>query len=316
MTEKQLERIFHNYYMDKAQGNYLYNDIQTLKNFYHHLVDENGQTKKFDLPKYKVGLMMICLNPPYWPFAKDVIEGVKKYFLPEHDTEVMLWSDMPKDQSYGATVFETEPVQWPYPTLLRYNLFLNQEEYLKKFDYIFYCDLDMQFVNIVGDEILGDKLTAALHPGYAVDKKFVPPYEPNEESSAFIPRPGRVTDDGGKPRFMPMYFAGGFQGGKTEEFIKAMKTMKETIDEDMNKRNYIAIWNDESHWNKYLFQNPPEIVLSPSYIYPDSLINEYYIPLWGQNYPPKLVTLTKKFTTTKEAGAETQKMIAQLKPLT
>ena len=206
------------------------------------------------------------------------------------------------------TIIPTEPVDWPYPTLLRYNLFLQQEEKLKEYDYIFYCDIDMKFVGIVGDEILGKGLTAAPHPGYAIRKEYYPPYEPNELSACYIPRPGRVVNENGKPRFKPEYYAGGLQGGTSASFIKAMKGCKDLIDKDL-KMGYIPIWNDETAWNKYLFENPPEIMLNPSYIYPDSLINEYYIPLWGRNYQPKLVTLTKWFSLSKEGGEAIQKMI-------
>ena len=83
-------------------------------------------------------------------------------------------------------------------------------------------------------------------------------------------------------------------------------------DKDLNK-NYIPIWNDESIWNRYLFDNPPEIVLTPSYIYPDSLIKEYYEPLWGCSYVPKLMTLTKWFTLSAEGGAHVQEMIKKMK---
>ena len=199
-------------------------------------------------------------------------------------------------EAYANHVFPIEPIEWPMPTLMRWHTFLQQEEALKEYDYIFYCDIDMKFVGVVGDEILGDGLTAALHPMYALDKSFWPPYEPNEASEAYIKRPGMVVEDKdssvGK-RFMPMYFAGGFQGGKAKEWISAMKVMKSMVDKDL-LNNYIAIWNDESHWNKYLFEHQPAVVLSPSYIYPDSLIKEYYEPRWGQSYPPKLITLTKK----------------------
>ncbi len=266
------------------------------------------------LKKSKVALCFICLNPPYWEFAKDAIEGAKKLFLPGHDVDHYLWSDMPEEMHYGAKVIPTESAEWPMPTLMRYSLLLQQEEKLKDYDYIFYCDIDMRFVNVVGDEILGKGLTAALHPGYAVDKKFWPPYEPNTDSAAYIPRPGKVIDDEGRPRFMPMYFAGGIQGGTATEFIEAMKAMKKTIDKDFAK-NYVSIWNDEGHWNRYLFDHPPDVVLTPSYVYPDSLIEEYYIPLWGVNYPPKLVTLTKKFTTSAEGGVATKQMIEQMKAL-
>lgn len=198
-------------------------------------------------------------------------------------------------------IFATEPIEWPFPTLLRYNLFLQQEEILKEYDYIFYCDVDMMFVNVVGDEILGNGLTAAQHPMYAHRKEYFPPYEPNSESESYIPRPGKIVSENGKLRFMPLYYAGGFQGGKSDIWIKAMKEMKRMVDKDLD-RNYIPVWNDESVWNKYLFLNQPDVVLTPSYIYPDSLIKEYYEPLWGCSYVPKLMTLTKWFSISKQGG--------------
>ena len=291
--KENVERLIHNYWQGKANGIYDYSEVEKVKEFLQFASTQG------ELEEKKVGLMFICINKPYWQYAEKVIEGARKFFLPGHDVEIMLWSDMPKYPegkgiTYGATIFETESVQWPYPTLMRYHLMLGQEEYLKKFDYLFFCDLDMEFVNIVGDEILGTGLTAALHPMYCVRKELRMPLEPNPLSAAYIKVP-------------EFYFAGGFQGGTTESFIKAMKGMKKTIDADFNK-NYIARWNDESHWNRYLFDIPPEIVLSPSYVYPDSLIKEYYVPIWGTNFPPKIITKTKPFTVTKEGGDALKKM--------
>lgn len=328
------------------------------------------------MDKKKIGILCICLNPPYWQYAKSLFESANIHLLKNHEVEYMLWSDVPElnsteyDQTLAQyltteeannitkelnnaskeatseeqmtsiiqqldalskmvrrevveqniqyirnnkiTVFQTEPAPWPLPTLLRYNLFLQQEEYLKKFDYLFYVDIDMLFVDTVGDEIIGSGLTCAQHPMYALDRKFIPPYEPNPDSAAYIPRLGVIKmDKTGKKWLDPIYAAGGFQGGTTESFIKAMKVMKETINKDFNK-NYVAIWNDESHWNKYLFENPPSVVLSPSYVYPDSLINEYYVRIWGGNYHPRLVTLTKKFSTSKEAGSELKKTLESM----
>ena len=267
--------------------------------------------------KKKIGIMCICLNQPYWEFANEMVSGLDRFFLKKHDikdkyeTEVMLWSDIPEEGITDIKVFPTEPTEWPLPTLMRYNLFLQEEEYLKNFDYLFYIDVDMQIVDWIGEEILGDGLTAAQHPMYALRTILHPPYEPNPESSAYIPRPGRIIEEDGKKRFEQLYYAGGFQGGKTEDFIKAMKVMRRNIENDFNK-NYIARWNDESHWNKYLFENPPIIVLNPSYIYPDSLIAEYYFKVWGRNYSPKTMTLTKKFTTSSEAGKTVSEQLATM----
>lgn len=216
------------------------------------------------------------------------------------------------DSLKGVTLIDTEPVPWPSPTLMRYHLFLNEEERLKDYDYIFYMDADMRVVATIGDEIMGDGLTAAQHPMYDLRKEFIPPYEPNKDSTAYIKRPGAVVDDQGRPRFKPYYYAGGFQGGIASEFIKAMKVMKKNIDRDFDS-NYIAIWNDESHWNKYMFDyEGPSIVLSPAYVYPDSLIKEYYeSKVWGRSYEPKIITLTKPFTLSAQGAEEIRKFTQQ-----
>lgn len=251
--------------------------------------------------RYRIAIVCICLNEPYWQYLPPMIESARKFLLKGHDVDFIAWTDMPTYTKIDAKIIPTEPFQWPLPTLYRYHLFLRQEELLNKYDYIFYVDADMKFVSRVGDEILGN-LVAAQHPMYVVRKEYVPPYEPNEKSTSFIPRPGRVVMEGKSKRYEPLYFAGGLQGGRSEVFIKAMKEMKGMIDKDFTENNYIPIWNDESAWNAYLFRNPPEVVLSPSYVYPDTLVNSYYKKVWGRNFVPKLVTITKKFSLTKLHG--------------
>lgn len=214
----------------------------------------------------------------------------------------------------------TEQVEWPYPTLLRYNLFLQEEEKLKEFDYIFYCDVDMKFVAPVGDEILNEGITAAVHPGYHIRKELHPPIESNPNSASYIKLNGKtIFDPDAKTanhqsigtRFLPMYYAGGFQGGKSDKFIEAMKATKKIIEKDLNM-SYIPRWNDESAWNRYLLDHEPDAVLSPSYIYPDSLIKEFYEPIvWGCSYPPKLVTITKWFSLNQEGGQNLNKILGK-----
>lgn len=252
---------------------------------------------------YKVAVVMISVNQPYWSYVSPCIQSLKKFFLKGHQVDFLLWSDMPETVE-GAKLFHLESMEWPMPTLMRFHVLLKQEELLREYDFVLYIDSDMLVVSPVGDEILGD-LVAAQHPMYATKRGLIPPYEPNPESQAFIPRPGRVITKNGKKMFEPLYFAGGFQGGRSDKFIEAMKKMKDMIDKDFSN-NYIPIWNDESIWNAYLFKNPPSVVLSPSYIYPDSLIKSYYIPIWGKNYVPKIITLTKPFTTSREAGIQLQ----------
>ncbi len=261
--------------------------------------------------RYKICVVCICLNEPYWQYVQPMIESARRFLLKGHEVDFILWSDMPSDYKVDAKIIPTEPFTWPLPTLHRYHLFLREEELLSEYDYIFYVDADMKFVSRVGDEILGD-LVGAQHPMYAVSKSYIPPYEPNSNSTAYIPRTGRVLTENKSKRFEPLYFAGGLQGGRSDIFINAMKVMKERIDEDFAKNNYIAIWNDESHWNRYCFENPPTVVLNPSYVYPDSLVRNYYMKVWGRNYVPKLITLTKKFSLTKQAAGDIQQTLKNL----
>lgn len=252
--------------------------------------------------RYKIVVVTICLNQPYWEYLGKMVDSAKKFFLKGHEVDYFSWSDMPADQLPGIKVFPTQPFTWPMPTLHRYHLFLQQEELLKEYDFIFYLDADMLFVSRVGNEVLGDILIAQ-HPMYALSRGFIPPYEPNPESTAYIPRLGRIVTENNKKRLDPIYAAGGFQGGRADKFIKAMKEMKEMIDTDFAKNSYIAIWNDESYWQKWLFDNSNKgiilddwVALSPSYVYPDTLNRPYYQRVWGKNYVPKLLAVTKKHT--------------------
>src|SRR3990167_6078332 len=296
-----------------------YREVLCNRQLLHGVADYSYMYEK----KIKVGVVCICLNPPYWTFANEMLWGVQRFFLKHKDirdkyeTEFMLWSDMPEtsqeiQQKVAEYLVSRNEAKTSVVSSEAMEILIDdnkQEEELKKYDYLFYIDVDMRITDWIGEEILGDGLTAAQHPMYALKRNLYPPYEPNPESNAFIPRPGRTVEEDGKKRFEPLYYAGGFQGGKTAEFIKAMKVMRERIDKDFNK-NYIAVWNDESNWNRYLFDNPPAIVLSPSYIYPDSLIPDYYVKqVWGRNYSPKIMTLTKNFTTSTEGGAAVQKLI-------
>ena len=78
------------------------------------------------------------------------------------------------------------------------------------------------------------------------------------------------------------YYAGGFQGGKTDIYLKACETMASDIETD-EKNGVMAVWHDESHWNQYLYLHEHK-ELSPSYCYPES---------WKLPFPKKLLALDK-----------------------
>jgi len=168
-----------------------------------------------------------------------------------------------------------ERLGWPYDTMMRYEMYYNAKELLEKMDYLFACDADMLFVDTVGDEILG-KQVATQHPGF-VGKRGT--YETRKISTAYIgPKEGKY------------YFAGGFNGGSSSEFLKRSKTMTENTYKDLEK-NIVAIWHDESHLNRYLIDNPPTVILTPSYCYPER---------WKLPYHKRLLALDKNHAKMRE----------------
>lgn len=233
----------------------------------------------------KIGLLLIASGFQYHDFVKPFIESARKYFL-KGNFDALLWTDSKEKYDVQHT-FEIEHAPRPYPTLMRYHFFTSEEDVLKQYTHLFFADIDMKFVAPVGEEIICEGITVTLHPGYALPIDYYAPFEPNPESSAYVPYPKQ-------------YFCGGFQGGKANEYLKACNVIKKNIDHDFTI-GYIARWHDESHWNRYLIDNPPKKVLTPSYCYPDSFL-EYYTKKWGCDYEPKLIALTKKFTLSKEDG--------------
>jgi histo-blood group ABO system transferase len=219
----------------------------------------------------KIALMFIATGKEYRKYINPVIESVRKHFLKGHTVDIFLWTD--SEEEHDATIFKVLDRGFPEMSLKRYHMFLEHKEILSKYDYIFYCDIDMLFVDDVDDSILGKDLTVVLHPGQPKDS-----IEKIRHSTAYLDH-------------VDKYFAGAFQGGKSEAFIRAMETMKKNIDID-EANKLMAIWHDESHWNHYCFYNTPSVILGYEYCYPKP-ITLFYTNTWGRDYKPKLCCLQK-----------------------
>jgi histo-blood group ABO system transferase len=79
------------------------------------------------------------------------------------------------------------------------------------------------------------------------------------------------------------YFAGGFNGGTKEQYLKMAQKLATNIRLDYDK-NIIAVWHDESHINRYFIDNPPTKILDPGYCYGESL---------KPPFAPRLIALDK-----------------------
>jgi histo-blood group ABO system transferase len=219
----------------------------------------------------KIGLLVIATGK-YDQFIPPLYKSMKKYFMKNHEVTMFVFTDkeMPKKEDLVSLEHNHEP--WPNPTLKRYHIFDKYKDILSKMDYLYYCDADMLFVGEVGDEILPDTETGLVgteHPGFYGGKRGT--YDTNKDSTAFVPINGGF-----------IYFAGGFNGGKSESFLKMSSIIKNNVDKDLSN-NIIALWHDESHINRYFIDNKPK-VLNPSYCYPES---------WNLPFDKKLLALDK-----------------------
>lgn len=216
-----------------------------------------------------IGLLIMATGK-YDVFVDPLIQSARKYFCPSHKVTYFVFADghriTPGDDI--VCTFQKR-LGWPFDTMMRNSIYYQNRDILSEQDYLFAIDADMLFVDTVGDEILG-KRVATMHPGF-VDKRGS--YETNPQSLACVHK-----NEG------EYYFAGGFFGGTRKEFLKIVQETTRRIQMDL-EQGIIAVWHDESHWNRYCIDFKPTVILSPSYCYPDN---------WSLNYPRKLLCLTKK----------------------
>jgi histo-blood group ABO system transferase len=202
----------------------------------------------------------LCLiaTGKYYSFLAPCIASVRRHFCLGDAVQIHAFSEE-EFQGPGITWWKAPHRPWPGPTLYRYHTMLTARAELLKADYVFYLDVDSVFAAAVGSEICGE-LTATLHPGFSGKPRSSYTYENRPESQA-----GVLPHEG------THYYCGAFQGGRAANWIAAMEEMASRIDEDA-QRGITALWHDESHWNRYLIDHPPEVILPPTYCCPESCL--------------------------------------------
>jgi hypothetical protein len=217
---------------------------------------------KENYPKVKIGVLYICTGK-YNIFWDDFYKSANKYFCKKSEVHYFVFTEYPI-KTFGNNKIHhilQQKLGWPFDTLKRFHLFLEQSESLEKMDYLFFFNANMIFKkNISEREILpsqnSDGLISVLHP-YFYDHQCIAPFEDNSASFAYVKASKEMN-----------YFQGCLSGGRTKEYLKMAKEIKDMVESDLAK-NIIGKWWDESYMNKYFQVHPPQI-LSPSYAYPES----------------------------------------------
>lgn len=218
----------------------------------------------------KVGLLIMATGK-YTTFLEKLCASADKYFLPGHERTYFIFTDGSVPESDHIVRIEQKRLGWPYDTMMRFRVYRDAADHFADCDYLYACDADMLFVDTFGDEILGERV-ATRHPGYCMPYQLHDDYETNTCSRACI-APGHGN----------YYFAGGFYGGSMPEFLTMVCTCIENTELDLAE-GVIAKWHDESHLNRYFVDNPPTVILSPSYCFPEN---------WDLPFVPKLLALSK-----------------------
>jgi hypothetical protein len=199
----------------------------------------------------KVVLNIIATNK-YTFFLNSIIQSAETNFLPDCEKIYIIHTnvhlDVKDDISKKVVVNQIEHESWPGPTIKRFHYFLMQEEVIQDSDFCFYVDADSLFVrSLLKEDLLPEKgMVGTLHTSF-YGGNGTPERRP--ESKACIP----VGSDN-------KYFFGGFFGGDSKSFIDTCYELRSCIDEDF-KNKIVAIWHDESHINRFFWQNPPTKIL-------------------------------------------------------
>lgn len=223
------------------------------------------QQKSPEQKKYKIGLCTVATGR-YDIFAREMIESARPFFCKNHEVTYFVFTDGHIPEAKDVVVVYQEHQGWPFATLKRFHIYDKNRKVFADMDYLFAIDADMRFAAPVGDEILGKTVGVSRDVGKHLT------YEGKKRSRAYV-----------KKKKAKHYFAGAFYGGTRSEFLKLVHKLKKRVDLDL-KENYIAIWHDESHLNRYFFDHPPEVCLNTSYCYFEN---------WDLPYEQKIIAMDK-----------------------
>lgn len=219
-----------------------------------------------------IAILYICTGK-YNQFFEGFYESAMKYFMTVHEKTFFVWTDDDHiaDGLPNVRVIHKECAGFPADSLFRFEMYLQAEEELNKFDYIYFIQANAQFLQPIGDELLPDEsgLVFAIWGGKMLNKPVCfYPYERNKKSLAYVAPYGMNYT----------YFMAGINGGRSKEYLELSRTLAANIRDDYN-RGIIAVVHDQSHINAYLRTHKCKII-TPEYCWPEE---------WPADFEPKMI---------------------------
>lgn len=216
----------------------------------------------------KIAVVYICTGK-YNQFFEGFYHSSEQYFFKDsaHKQYFVFTDDMNLSLQKNVTLIEKKCEGFPLDSLMRFKMFLSIREELIKYDYIYFFNSNMLFVQPVGQEILPDKegeIVFVLNGGYYNKTPLRYPYERNKLSKAFIPF---------KFNRKYKYVIGGLNGGKTKDYLLFCEVCYSNIMNDY-QNGIMAIYHDESHINRYLYDYGGKL-MSSSYAFAEDVKTTY-----------------------------------------
>ncbi|KAL1269571.1 hypothetical protein QQF64_031860, partial [Cirrhinus molitorella] len=210
----------------------------------------------------------------YTRFIKDFLESAEQHYFVGFRVHFYLFTDQPESvpevkmgENRSLTVLKVQSLnRWQDISMKRMEKLekLIENELAGEADYIFCLDVDTMFYGRWGAESLG-RLVGVIHPWFFDASRDQFTYERRPESLAYIP-----AGEG------DYYYAGAAFGGTLEDVHTLTKTCREHLNIDA-ANSIEAVWQEESHLNKYFLLNKPSKLLSPEYMWRG--INEGATPI-------------------------------------
>jgi len=200
----------------------------------------------------KVALLYIGIGR-YVCFWEDFYKTCEQNFLPEAEKHYFFATDHVADVPQNVTLIYQEDLGWPCNTMFRFMFFLRVKEQLKGFDYIYFCNANTRFKEVITpEEIIPDNrgdegllmLTWQAPDGDPETFGF----ERRKESAACVPLGTKQP-----------YYQGTLNGGTAEAFIGLLEGCHEIIMTDF-KNGIVPSAHDESALNKYMIGRSCKLV--------------------------------------------------------
>ena len=227
---------------------------------------------------------------------------MNKFAFKNHEVHLFIFTDWANRDDFLPSKLVHKMYQerlgWPFDSLGRHYLYLENMSWFKDMDYLIAIDSDSLIVDYLDETMLGERIAClqAWTWGY-----------PREEFSydARLDHLGRPFSSAyiGKDDYWlkaKCYFCGGIVGGTFKGFREIIEKSVELSRLDLLKSPpRIALWHDESYLNKVFLDLPPTTALSPSFMYPEPPSDDWlysddneYAYVWERDrFKPKIFNL-------------------------